>query len=324
MDLPICENLLSAVKKGRMRSVILYVDEERQKILVDAKGRTAIHLALKWPDILEYILPKMLEYVNTKDHNGDTPLHYIPLFDIRCCEILFKYAGDKIDLNVRNLEGETPLFRSINISNNPEYALYLISKGADINIPNNELETPLHISAMFENLEPFKTLVLLNAKNTLNKRGEDVLYYAFNHEAEREKFLYILENEEKIGLDQVNIEYKGGNNILHIAVHGTPFIFKKLSKKNLEKNVNKRNFLGQTPLHVLMESVAFYGCKLEHEENCIEIIKYLIEYGVDSSIRDFQSENYPNGRTPAECMNPEQESSVRITKFLNEWQELPS
>ena len=326
-----CKDLLRAINMNYIKNVILFADDEHQK-LIDEKGRTVIHLALKWPDILEYILPKMHEYVNTKDHKGNTPLHHISkLYGVKqlpICEILFKIKEEldlKLDLNVRNDLGETPLLYSIRKNMCPEYSLYLIKQGADIFISNNDLETPLHLSAGSFRLEPLKTLIDRGAKNSLNIRGEDVLYYAMTKCLKEEKILYLLENEE-IVMNSVGMEYKYGDNLLHIAVVSEGInVIRKILEKKLGVDVNKRNHFGQTPLHMLMEYVADSSWVCDEDmEKYIEIIKCLIEYGAYISIRDNPTKGFPDGRTPAEYVNINDDYSVKIAKFLNEWQDLPS
>jgi ankyrin repeat protein len=67
--------------------------------------------------------------VNTRDHNGNTPLHEVYLTDVE--EELLKLGAD---VNARNKDGETPIFTNVNADSVALFVRY----GADLTIRNNK------------------------------------------------------------------------------------------------------------------------------------------------------------------------------------------
>ena len=73
------------------------------------------------------------------------------------CFRLPSLAGANIDLNPRDVNGDTPLVMAI--LNHPELIEFLINSGADVNSRNNALETPLHFTALRGNIEGVRLLI---------------------------------------------------------------------------------------------------------------------------------------------------------------------
>ncbi|XP_056633711.1 uncharacterized protein LOC130443214 [Diorhabda sublineata] len=82
--------------------------------------------------------------ININDSSGNTPLHVTVLKDN--LEILeFLLSQPSVEVNNRNFTGETPLLIAIKCGN-IKIAEKLIQSGANVNIPNYEEVTPLHMS----------------------------------------------------------------------------------------------------------------------------------------------------------------------------------
>ncbi|KAJ8919027.1 hypothetical protein NQ315_016932 [Exocentrus adspersus] len=82
--------------------------------------------------------------VNINDNNGNTPLH---IAVIKNNLKILEYLLSRYDIivNVRNFRGETPLYEAVKIGHLTSTKM-LIAAGANVNIPNYEDVTPLHIS----------------------------------------------------------------------------------------------------------------------------------------------------------------------------------
>ncbi|KAJ8919026.1 hypothetical protein NQ315_016931 [Exocentrus adspersus] len=88
--------------------------------------------------------------ININDSSGNTPLHVAVIKNN--IEILdFLLSQDSIDLNLQNFCGETPLLLAIK-EEKIDAAKKLIHAGANVNIPNNEDVTPLHLSVTHPDL----------------------------------------------------------------------------------------------------------------------------------------------------------------------------
>src|SRR5690606_19044922 len=152
--------------------LIYYYDDEIIKIIIDKNIITDAS-----SDFLNYLLNKGNIYQNKryKQNDGDTILHYMcHNNEIEIVKLLLKY---NVDLDVKNDLGDTPLMYACkekhieiikllkeanpNIQNNygdtplnsicennkSEYRIdimkLVLDRGADPNIPNNSLRTPL-------------------------------------------------------------------------------------------------------------------------------------------------------------------------------------
>ncbi|KAJ8951197.1 hypothetical protein NQ314_007698 [Rhamnusium bicolor] len=82
--------------------------------------------------------------VNINDNNGNTPLH-VAVIKNNLEIIDFLLAQDDIVVNIRNFRGETPLFQAVR-NGRFESTQKLIRIGANVNLPNHEEVTPLHVS----------------------------------------------------------------------------------------------------------------------------------------------------------------------------------
>ena len=141
---------------------------------------------------------------------------------------------------------------------------------AEINIPNEYGWTPLYRSLVSNNIVAMKELLKFGADpNITNNMGETPLYQSVDNE-NYEAMLILLENEA-----DCNICKSDGMSPLHLAVKKN---LKKFIEKLLEHKANpnlKNKLYQQTPLHIAVKN-----------KNEIDIIKMLLKYGADTTIKD--------------------------------------
>ena len=90
----------------------------------------------------------------------------------------YKYFNNIDEINVQNEDGETPIFSSI-LSNNILLLKNLLILGANPNIPNNLGQTPLHLCVNNNKYNEFLLLLKYNADcNFQNNRGDTPLHTA--------------------------------------------------------------------------------------------------------------------------------------------------
>lgn len=115
-------------------------------------------------DILNYVsnmIPAALKrVVNYQDLNGFTPLHLLSYNnsprDISMASILLDAGADP---NIQDKYGNTPLHNAIQVDNT-QMARFLVSRGADLSIPNmNQRRTPLGILTSRSGLPKNTTLL---------------------------------------------------------------------------------------------------------------------------------------------------------------------
>lgn len=96
------------------------------------------------PDFAKMLLKEGAQ-VSVLDEDDNTPLHIA----LQCqhqlvAEVLAKHTSDE-DVDQRNKQGQTPLFLTAKFGNAGKARNILIKKGARIDIPDNEGNTPFSI-----------------------------------------------------------------------------------------------------------------------------------------------------------------------------------
>ena len=175
---------------------------------------------------------------------GDTPLHNAT-FHGRL-EIVQKLIKAGADVNLRNNQGDTPLYRAAldkaADNNRLEIIQELIKAGADVNLRNNEGDTPLSKATFHGRLEIVQKLIKAGADvNLRNNQGDTPLYDAAFY-----GYLEIVQELIKAGAD-VNVKVRGDTPLHNAAENGYLEIVQELIKAGAD--VNLRNNQGDTPLY---------------------------------------------------------------------------
>ncbi|KAG5896623.1 hypothetical protein JTB14_009531 [Gonioctena quinquepunctata] len=95
-------------------------------------------------------LIKSGQSVNINDNNGNTPLH-VAVIKKNFHIVEFLIAQEDIVINARNSIGQTPLFLAVR-DGAYELVKFLVDNGANVNLPNYEDVTPLHVSIQYPNI----------------------------------------------------------------------------------------------------------------------------------------------------------------------------
>lgn len=116
-------------------------------------------------EINKFILPFN---INTKDENGDTPLHHA-VTKINNIPMIQLLINSNADPNIVNNNGETPLHI---VSDDYDAALILLNASADPNIIDKNGSTLLHYAVHDEHLEIIALLLEFGADpNIRNNEG---------------------------------------------------------------------------------------------------------------------------------------------------------
>ncbi|MFC5283838.1 ankyrin repeat domain-containing protein [Pedobacter alpinus] len=229
---------------------------------------------------------------------------------------VFKYLVEDVKLNASytNKSGYSTLHYLARKPNQEEIISYLLTKGADVNKPNEEGNTPFMIAASGRNL---KVLQLLAPKlkniNAVNNKGESALTLAVNASSP-EVVSFLINN----GAD-VKVEDKAGNNLAFHLVQGyrpaspqnggqkdeftdklSLLTAKGLDAKQLQKDgsslyhaaILKSDLVllkKLTDLKVNVNAKNKEGLTVLHRAALIskndEVLKYLVSIGADKSIK---------------------------------------
>lgn len=113
-----------------------------------------------------------------KNEFGNTPLHVachsIDAINVDIVELLLKYP---LDINARGIDDCTPLYYAVGKSD-PNVVTILIDKGADLNIPDKDGNTPLmNATDMFDGDDTIIRLLLENGADPYLKNNYGVSVY---------------------------------------------------------------------------------------------------------------------------------------------------
>ena len=140
-------------------------------------------------EFIKLLLEKGASVESPDIHGRRTPLHYAidtayfnqtnPI----AVDIVKLLVEKGADVNAKSLLGFTPLMIAAKLKN-PDIAIYLVEKGANINDQESyEGKTPLIFAAMFDRVETMKFLLEKGADKTLRtKDGQTVMNFATSEE----------------------------------------------------------------------------------------------------------------------------------------------
>jgi ankyrin repeat protein len=152
-----------AIMKSNVTSVRFLLARGANPNVVDKCGHTPLHVAVvlaKNMDIVKLLLNQNDANVNYLDNNGFDALRFTKYNKYGLTEI--REIGD-FDINCREENGWTPLHFAM-IPINVETARYLLEKGADPTIGDNEGTTPFHLAAALSRETDILGLFLANNK----------------------------------------------------------------------------------------------------------------------------------------------------------------
>ncbi|XP_068716989.1 ankyrin-1-like [Montipora capricornis] len=210
----------------------------------------------------------------------------------------------RADANIKDLWGETPLYKAVMQKNVPLVELLLENK-ADANIQDWVRETPLHKAVMRRDVPLVKILLENKADaNIQDRAGETPFQKAFIQE-DVPLIKLLLENKA-----DANIQDRAGETPLHKAVMRKDVPLVKILLEN-KADANIQDRVGETPLHkaVMLEDLPLVKVLIENKADAniqdlrgetplhkavmlqdLPLVKVLIENKADASIQDLRGE----------------------------------
>ncbi|EFA84536.1 hypothetical protein PPL_01525 [Heterostelium album PN500] len=134
--------------------------------------------------LLEYYTQNKSDEINQPDKEGYSPLHVAASSEISDNMMIHILKHPTIDVNVKNMDGNTPLHYFCQKFRSPEcqkIVQMFIEKGANVNEQNTMGETPLHKAIFNHSVRLLMVHVLLKNGaniNLVNNAGESALHYA--------------------------------------------------------------------------------------------------------------------------------------------------
>jgi len=175
-------------------------------ILDTSAGWSPLHFACFGSSIelVELLLKQESVDVLLKEKDtGNTPLHFIAKsFNNIDPAIIKKFIDKGCEVNVQNVDGETPLHRAAS-KGNEVMIRTLIKAGGDIDITNNDGETPLNRATRFGHSEAISVLlreysIRRTLSNLVNSSSEVVKSQTINQDSNDDEELISFSSEPPI------------------------------------------------------------------------------------------------------------------------------
>ena len=201
--------------------------------------------------------------IDLKDSNFSCIFHHICAKNLKYEQFQKLIFSKKIDANVKNYKGETPLHMAFRYCSDSRIIEHLLENGGDMTIKSKKGKDSFHNACKNQN---YHLIINLAAKNkfdfmTSNKFGENSYHYSFKYNQNLEFIKYLIENKadvySKNKFETTPLFYCFGNENLEIV----KFL---IEKYNI--NLNMKNKIGNNPIHFNVNS-----------NKNIKVLKYMVE-----------------------------------------------
>jgi ankyrin repeat protein len=222
-----------------------YFDLDDMEIILDQNNINALEILgnIKYKPT-GYIYDKIISRIDIEKIDNTTAQGLLNIAISKNNIELLKAAADKgANLDIKDEDDQTPLHWAIG-KNIPEIALALINKGADLDIKDKDGQTPLHWAIVYDINEIAIALINKGADLDIkDKDGQTPLHWAIVYDI----------NEIAIALinkgANLDIQGKYGHTPLHLtcikdSIEITHFLIDKGA------NINVKSEYGDTPLHL--------------------------------------------------------------------------
>ncbi|XP_013771872.1 nuclear factor NF-kappa-B p105 subunit-like [Limulus polyphemus] len=262
---------VEASEKRQHRHSIKIEDKNSEKIPLPSGLPAVKQLALRMSlalrafvvtGDLRILLITLRHLVAVQDEEGDNALHLTIIHQakqhvqqlalIHCLLHVLEGLPGQVINQCNNLH-QTPLFLAV-VTGSYKAIPPLLLNGADLNVADNEGNTPVHVAV--KKGDDTALTLLLERNNCSQHISPVVNLNKLNYEGFAPLHLAVLYNRERC-IDRlcesganVNIaDGTSGNTALHLAVEHQPHLVRGLLKKN-DVDIDAQNFSGNTALHL--------------------------------------------------------------------------
>ena len=298
-------NIFETARLGDLNRLIHSVSNPSQLQQKNSEGQSLLHLATLSNNIkiVLYLLNKGLD-IDAEDNEGLTPL-IIALSHARYMNIAILLLNRHATLEHVSTSGHSALSVAIR-NNNPEGAMMLIKRGANINIADNA-HTPLtltHIALLqyHEQAQQYRELeTLLLAKGAkvdvkLNSLGWTPLCTTVTKAA------------DKPNSEHIKLLLQLGADVNHLDINGRTPLMLAASMGRLDSvEVLMRNYADNTTFDNFGWSALMFGVYYNH----IDLVTFMLDNGADPNIMS------PQGLTALKIA--QEHKRIRMVDLLLEY-----
>lgn len=222
--------------------------------------------------------------VNAVDNNGDTVL--MPLIERNQWNEFAQAMALKVDVNIANLRGITPVLRAALFRHGTPFLKELLAAGAEVNVVSNSGTSPLLAAVSEGFLEMAKDLFEHGASPLgVDEHGQGIFYSAAVSQSPKMMKLVLEKTKELRETGALDVNYAaGGSSAIALAAMSNPDITLMLLRAGANPNDQSKNRMspGMTPLMILA-----------HEDCSGEalLVKEALAAGASPNIRDHNGNN---------------------------------
>uniref|UniRef100_A0A8C8MDB7 Ion transport domain-containing protein n=1 Tax=Oncorhynchus tshawytscha TaxID=74940 RepID=A0A8C8MDB7_ONCTS len=163
----------------------------------------------------------LCEELNARDEEGNTPLHWaVQRTQRESCACLLDLGADS---NILNLRLMSPLHLAVSLGHNPLVELLLSHSNTDANLMGGQGNTPLMLACSVDNHEAVRLLFKYRARLCQQNKLGHYPIHAAAFAGAKKSMLVVLQKGEEMGFStETHINYvdKSFSTPLHLAVHG--------------------------------------------------------------------------------------------------------
>uniref|UniRef100_A0A8C7PSV0 Transient receptor potential cation channel, subfamily A, member 1a n=1 Tax=Oncorhynchus mykiss TaxID=8022 RepID=A0A8C7PSV0_ONCMY len=163
----------------------------------------------------------LCEELNARDEEGNTPLHWaVQRTQRESCACLLDLGADS---NILNLRLMSPLHLAVSLGHNPLVELLLSHSNTDSNLMGGQGNTPLMLACSVDNHEAVRLLFKYRARLCQQNKLGHYPIHAAAFAGAKKSMLVVLQKGEEMGFStEMHINYvdKSFSTPLHLAIHG--------------------------------------------------------------------------------------------------------
>uniref|UniRef100_A0A674EEF6 Transient receptor potential cation channel, subfamily A, member 1a n=1 Tax=Salmo trutta TaxID=8032 RepID=A0A674EEF6_SALTR len=163
----------------------------------------------------------LCEELNASDEEGNTPLHWAVKGTQReSCACLLDLGADS---NILNLRLMSPLHLAVSLGHNPLVELLLSHSNTDANLMGDQGNTPVMLACSVDNHEAVRLLFKYGARLCQQNKPGHYPIHAAAFAGAKKSMLVVLQKGEEMGLStktHINYVDKSFSTPLHLAIHG--------------------------------------------------------------------------------------------------------
>jgi ankyrin repeat protein len=267
-----------ALSNGQIESARLLLRFRADPNARTISGQTALHFALQFcPEAIEQVL---LAGASTSlvSNNGRTALHWACVTG-GAIQVLSRGQFDALDPNLQDHHGSTPLhILAAADKEQIDYAKWLTKMGVNPNIQDNKGFTPLHLALANGHFELARYLLSTGAfRDLASKDGSLPAFIAAGRENCPKSLLMALidgdpnrKTAENVSLLHAVVQRQNAEEV-HALI-------------NLGADVNARNAVGETPLHIAARQFVRRQRFSSARRTRSNIVSLLLHGGADPSL----------------------------------------